>query len=75
MRLNRLLDQLDHVVMLNFGDFREAVRSKEGSKIVQHILSDSIRADLLRWCRKIGGNDGAVEFREYIQYRLSELER
>lgn len=75
MSIYDLFNELDQVVMLNFGDVDAALATERGKQVLGQLLADENRASLRAWYDRLRGrplNAGAEDFKRRLEALTGE---
>ena len=75
MSIFDLFNELDQVIMLNFGDLEAALRTERGRQLLGQLLAEENRAELRAWYNQPRGrplNSGAAEMKRRLERDLGE---
>ena len=75
MSIYDLFNELDQVIMLNFGDLERALKAERGRQLLGQLLAEENREDLRAWYNRFRGrplNSGAAEIKQRLEQELGQ---
>jgi hypothetical protein len=73
MTIFQLFNELDELIMLQYGELEVALQTERGKQLVKMLLSEENRAQLRQWYNSRPNlNSGAMEMKRKLEKELGE---